>query len=983
VTWERDPRVALLIAFVLIFSVARPATAQFTVTETKDVSVIFLHPTQTFIVPHVGRSFENALAFHRKLFDFTPREKMTVLLTDFSDAGNASAEAVPRDFLTLRIAPMSFAFETFTASERMSYLMNHELVHVMTNDRPAPRDLFFRQLFRGKVAPVAEHPESVPYLFLTAPRRAAPRWYMEGIAVFLDTWMAGGLGRAQGPFDEMVFRSMVLDGSRFYDPLGLAAELTKTDFQVEANSYLYGARFMNYLAYTHGPESLIRWTSRTTGSKAYYASAFQQVYGMPLEQSWRDWIAFEQSFQRKNITAIREHPTTRYRDVSREALGSLSRAYVDPERRRIYAGLNYPGTVGYLAAIGLDDGRVEHLQDIKQPRIYTVTSLAYDPAAHTLFYTADNAAYRDLIAVDTTTRQQRTLLKDARIGDLSLNRSDRSLWGIRTFNGICTLVRIPAPYITWNAIYSWPYGETAYDLDVSPDGELVSVSVGEIDGRQGVRVIQTASLVTGDATAFKQFDFGTAIPSNFVFSPDGKYLFGSSYYTGVSNIFRYELATGEVEALTNAETGFFRPVPLDNGSLLVFRYTGEGFVPSIIDATPVKDVNPITFLGQQVVEKHPILKQWAAGSPGSVPIESMITRTQTYSPLKQLGLESIYPVVQGYKDVFAFGVHARFSDPVLLNGFGVTATYSPTSTLPLSERGHVRIDYRRFDWNAHAAWNGADFYDLFGPTRTSRRGYDLGVGHTTLLLFDEPRRLTLNVDGRVAGHLDQLPEYQNVSVLVDRLYSLVGDLSYTNVRSSLGNIDDEKGHRWSLVMRNDVVASSLFTKVHGTFDLGFALPMGHSSIWIRNAAGASPQNPAEPFANFYFGGFGNNYVDHRSEQRYREYYALPGMELNEVGGRNFAKSVFEWNLPPMRFARVGTPGFYLTWMRPALFASGLITNMDSAGIRRKVSDVGGQLDFRLNMLSTLDLTLSIGGAIAFEPNAAPRREAMISLKVLR
>ena len=52
----------------------------------------------------------------------------------------------------------------------------------------------------------------------------------------------------------------------------------------------------------------------------------------------------------------------------------------------------------------------------------------------------------------------------------------------------------------------------------------------------------------------------------------------------MSNIFRYEIATGEIEALTNAETGFFRPVPLDDGSLLVFRYTGEGFVPSIIDA---------------------------------------------------------------------------------------------------------------------------------------------------------------------------------------------------------------------------------------------------------------------------------------------------------------------------------------------------------------------------------------------------------------
>ena len=55
-------------------------------------------------------------------------------------------------------------------------------------------------------------------------------------------------------------------------------------------------------------------------------------------------------------------------------------------------------------------------------------------------------------------------------------------------------------------------------------------------------------------------------------------------------------------------------------------------------------------------------------------------------------------------------------------------------------------------------------------------------------------------------------------------------------------------------------------------------------------AGFSPSDRDEPFANFFFGGFGNNYVDHHDEKRYREYYALPGAELNEIGGRNFVKS---------------------------------------------------------------------------------------------
>ena len=103
------------------------------------------------------------------------------------------------------------------------------------------------------------------------------------------------------------------------------------------------------------------------------------------------------------------------------------------------------------------------------------------------------------------------------------------------------------------------------------------------------------TLLKGDATPFAEFDFGSAVPDNFVFSPDGRYLYGSSYYTGASNIFRYEIATKKVEAVTNAETGFVRPIPLGNDELIVFRYTGEGFVPARIKATPLEDVSAITF----------------------------------------------------------------------------------------------------------------------------------------------------------------------------------------------------------------------------------------------------------------------------------------------------------------------------------------------------------------------------------------------------
>ena len=103
-------------------------------------------------------------------------------------------------------------------------------------------------------------------------------------------------------------------------------------------------------------------------------------------------------------------------------------------------------------------------------------------------------------------------------------------------------------------------------------------------------------------------------PESFVFSPDGRYLYGSSYYTGVSNIFRYEVATGEIEAVTNTDTDFFRPFPLRTAACVVLAYTATGFVPAIIEPVVVKDASAIRFLGTELASKHPVVTTVAGGA---------------------------------------------------------------------------------------------------------------------------------------------------------------------------------------------------------------------------------------------------------------------------------------------------------------------------------------------------------------------------------
>lgn len=962
---------------------AAPAVAQLKQVETDRVRIVYVSPSGDYLVPHAARTFLSADAFLRELFKYTPSEKPTLLLTDFSDLGNAGATSVPRNSVRVQVAPLSYVFETIPAGERMNTIMSHELVHVIAMDQATGRDRAFRNLFFGKVMPVAEQPESVLYFYLTSPRVAAPRWYHEGVAVFIDTWENGGNGRAQGGYDEMVFRSMVKDGARFHDPLGLAAEGTKNDFQVEANSYLYGGRFITWLAYRYSPDHIVRWVSRQAGSRAYYASQFAHVFGTPLDAAWQEWIAFEHEFQRANLETVRSQPITPSRDVSARALGSVSRAFVDPATNRLYAAFNYPGKVAHIGAIDLDTGAITHLTDVRGPLLYQVTSLAWDPQGPALFYTADNLGHRDLMRLDPRTGRTTMLQKEARIGDLVVHPADRSLWGVRTLNGLHSIVRVPPPYTDWTRAVTFPYGTIVYDLDISPDGRTLAASFGEISGKQSVRLMSLERLLAGDATPEAEFDLGGTIVNGFTFSPDGRYLYGSSYYTGVSNLFRYEIATQALEAVTNAETGFFRPIPLGQDEVLAFRYSGDGFVPTRLTATPLEDVGAITFLGERVIDRHPILTSWQLGSPAAIPWDTMEMTTSEYRLAGGLALESAYPIVQGYKGTGAYGLRANFSDPLQINRAYVTASWSPGGGLPAGERLHLGAQYARFDWTAHAAWNGADFYDLFGSTKRSRKGYAFSLRRSATLRWEAPEQMTLQVEARAAGRLDQLPEYQNVAVRVNELYSLNADLSYTNVRASLGHVDHEKGRTWSLALRNDYVQSTLFTRLHGTFDIGAALPLGHSSIWLRSAAGFSPGRVTEPFANFYFGGFGNNYVDRLDEKRYRHYYALPGADLNAIGGRNFVRSMVEWNLPPVRFGRAGTPGAYLSWMRPALFVAGLATNLDRPELRRQALSSGAQLDFRATILSTLDLTLSAGAGITVERGRAPARETMISIRLLR
>jgi hypothetical protein len=951
---------------------------------TENLRLFYFFENQEYILGHVARCFENAFNYHREFFDYTPSEEVTIFFNDSDDYGYAGTTSIPNNWITLGIEPFEYVYDTCPTNERINWVMNHELVHVVASDQAAGRDIFFRKLFFGKVSPTAEDPVSIFYSYLTSPRRYAPRWYHEGIAVFMETWMAGGIGRSLTGYDEMTFRAMVRDSSYFYDIVGLESEGTAKDFQIGQNSYLYGTRFFSYLALKHGPEKLIEWVKRVPGSKPYFSDQFKHIYRIDLNEEWSHWIDFEHEWQYANLDSIRKYPLTPFRDISQHPLGSVSRQFFNPVSRKIYAGVNYPGEFAFLAEIDIDSGELRKMCEIATPALYYVTSLAYDDSSSTLYFTTDNSrGWRDLNALDIETGKTHVIMKNNRTGNLVFNKKDKSIWGVQHDNGISRIVRFPYPYEDGYEILALKYGKDIFDLDISPDGRWLTGTLTKIDGSQELILMDIEKALAFDTSYEVLWEFADNNAANFVFSPDGKYLFGTSYYTGTSNVFRYNLKSREMEGITNCEVGFFRPLPVSKDSLIVFRYTGKGFLPAMIPSKTTEDICAVRYLGQAVVDSHPVVKEWKLDSPKKIDLDSLTIYEGKYHPVRNLYITSLYPVFEGYKDYAAYGFRMNMMDPVGMNSFDLALSYTPDKRLNEDQRPHLRFKYNKHPWTLSGAWNRADFYDFFGPTKVSRKGYSLALQYNHSFLVDRPKKFgyTLNIAGY--NNLERLPDFQNVTTSFDEFYTVSAKLHYSCYRSTIGRIESEKGIKWSLSAFASRIRNEIYPLAHMELDYGFLTPIDHSSIWLRTSAGYSFGDRKEPYANFYFGGFGNNWVDHADFNRYRNYYTFPGMELNSISGNNFAKSMLEWTFPPLRFKSLGIPAFYLNWSRLSFFSTFLVTDINSNKFQREVVNFGTQLNTKIVLFSSLESTFSIGYAISVEKNRAYEEELMVSLKILR
>ena len=992
-------RIALLM-LILFPMLTRGQNQTYFQYRTDEATLVFFDKNQSRYIPHMMRNFQLGKALHQQIWttdSVYQSEAPLLLLTDWEDDGNGGATPLPRSIIQIGMAPLNMSYYVAPSGERYRQLFKHEYTHTVMTDKYNLRDKHWRSLFGTKVCTDNTQPISALWSYLCVPRWYAPRWYHEGIACFMETWLGGGVGRALGGYDEMYFRSIIADGEKLFSVVGLETEGSTMDFQVGANAYLYGTRFVNYLTKNYGYDKLIAFYNRTADSRTFFGSQFKKIYGQPLRKVWDDWKQDELHHQQANLAVIRQYPVTPTTPVTSKPLGSVSPLVYDSVSGKAYAAMNAPGKLAHIAEINLATGELRKLHNLNGPMLYDPAYVALDTRHQRIIYTTNNGKWRGLEVYDL---QQNRVVKRKnyqRIGNIVYDNTHDCMYGLLSNGGTQTVVRLDSDLENIEPIYAFPFGVSVFDVDVSHDGTWLSMTRQGDNGEHTLLLFNTQELAQAIFKPVELVTWRDANLGQFRFSLDDQYLVGSSYYTGVSNLWQINIATRQMEMLTNASIGLFAPLEIQPGQLLALQFERDGMRPVTLKRQVVTDANAIQLYGQAAYEQNRDALEQVGLLRDSLPrIEfgDVYNHITPYHVLKEMRFAGAYPTISGFTDADSWnhvtpvlGYRLAVNDPVGLSSIRLSLGISPWSHNPWKNRLHADLEWQYYFWKLKAAWNHTDFYDLFGPRRTSRKGYTVGLSYdyTNSMISPYTREWGFSVDAY--GDMDALPMYQEIAVNdVKSLQtaSIYGKVS--KLRQSLGGVMDEQGYQLGISGYGYLAGGTFYPSIEATGDFGTLLPIDrNTSFWLRTAAGHNFGDAQSVFGNTYLGGFRNNRVDYRDAFQYRTALAMPGADIDAIQAHSYAKATTELNLRPIRLNNFGALFCYPTWIQCSLFGTGL-SAWNPGSKHQMYYSAGLQLSTELVFVNYLKTTLSVGFGHLFAPEgfAGGRHgnELMISLKLL-
>ncbi|MCB9786868.1 MAG: PD40 domain-containing protein [Deltaproteobacteria bacterium] len=498
---------------------------------------------------------EEAWAELTPVLGWEPEERVQIVVLDEVDSANGFAGASPYDAVILWAFPPEMDSSLGDYDDWLKVLVFHELTHVFHLDNATGVPRLLNRVF-GKTL---------------KPNEALPRWFTEGLAVWVESTFTGG-GRVRSSRFEMILRTAALAGT-----LPSLSRLTGDPLFLPRGTswYLYGGYLFDWIARHAGPEAISRLLHAYGRRLIPYAinTLARRATGKSMVAWYEELLADIR--RRARATAESLEAAGRIEGTRRTTGGEDKR---QPRFTHDGRHLVYIDGTGHRAT-RLVRAPVEHPEDAE-------TVVLCDGGCSRFAITRDDSAvvvatvrpfrqvhsYGELLRVPLDPGRSAVglpLLTDgARAHDPAITPDGRAVWVVSSSWGRTWLEALDP--LSGDRLARWdPPPGARIDAPVPhPDGHRLFASM-HVDGN---RDLIEVDLRDG---SWRRLTTGASLEIQPALTADGRWLLYSSDATGIYDIYAMDVSGepgrgGTVVRLTRVLTGAFEPAVSPDGSTLVY-----------------------------------------------------------------------------------------------------------------------------------------------------------------------------------------------------------------------------------------------------------------------------------------------------------------------------------------------------------------------------------------------------------------------------
>lgn len=479
-----------------------------------------------------------------------PWGRTEIILTDTTDVSNAFTSTLPYNFMLLFITAPTADSTLAYYNDWLEDLFMHEYTHTLTLDMYGGIAKPFRWVL-GRII---------------TPNGLTPGWVREGIAVQQES--LGGKGRANSSFSEMMLRTDILNDQFLAIDQMAGLQFDWPSFNA---AYIYGGMFWTYLGDTYGQDKLVEWFHRYSNSMWLFSlnnkarKTWNDKNFLMLRREWKAYLTEKYNKQKAEVEAKGLTNLTEIKHIK----GNLDNPTVSRDGKKIIYSKSDVHSKSEIRMMNVDGSGDERLYVGRTGNQYSFSPDGKKVAFSSMGTYKGYYQFWDVYTLDLETKKLGRVTKGLRAFHPDYSPDGKQLVFVVNKLASTQLYLWDKETKKAKVLTEEPGFVQFSNPRFSPDGKTIAVSLWK-DGNRDIYLYDLQGKVVKQVTNDKAVDMTPA------FSPDGADLFYTSDVTGITNVWRYNFASGQTEQVSNVLTGLFNP-QFNGQTMVTQNYFGRGY----------------------------------------------------------------------------------------------------------------------------------------------------------------------------------------------------------------------------------------------------------------------------------------------------------------------------------------------------------------------------------------------------------------------